>query len=200
MVPGGGGTWPLLDETSNPKSVAMVLDWMRTMNNKVRVMASVCTGAAVLAKCGFLDGLPAATNHSTSTGLLSTDRWSSGIASLDGSTRGNMSPLRAFRRHGLGLLSRLETRWSGRCREGRGRGRIRLASRSASTHPLSAASRIAMPCRASLHGISFSSRGLRPPGINPILPAPTIAGADPEIEPYVWDNRLVTSELCRCFA
>jgi len=26
-------------------------------------MASVCTGAAVLAKCGFLDGLPAATNH-----------------------------------------------------------------------------------------------------------------------------------------
>ena len=34
------------------------------MDKKVRIMASVCTGAAVLAKCGFLDGLPAATNHS----------------------------------------------------------------------------------------------------------------------------------------
>jgi transcriptional regulator GlxA family with amidase domain len=33
------------------------------MDKKVRIMASVCTGAAVLAKCGFLDGLPAATNH-----------------------------------------------------------------------------------------------------------------------------------------
>jgi transcriptional regulator GlxA family with amidase domain len=64
MVPGGGGTWPLLDETSDPKSVAMLLDWMRAMDKKVRIMASVCTGAAVLAKCGFLDGLPAATNHS----------------------------------------------------------------------------------------------------------------------------------------
>ena len=29
----------------------------------MRIIASVCTGAAVLAKCGFLDGLPAATNH-----------------------------------------------------------------------------------------------------------------------------------------
>jgi len=64
MVPGGGGIWPLLDETSDPKSVAMLLDWMRAMDKKVRIMASVCTGAAVLAKCGFLDGLPAATNHS----------------------------------------------------------------------------------------------------------------------------------------
>jgi transcriptional regulator GlxA family with amidase domain len=65
MVPGGGGTWPLLDETSDPKSVAALLDWMRAMDRKVHIMASVCTGAAVLAKCGFLDGLPAATNHST---------------------------------------------------------------------------------------------------------------------------------------
>ena len=64
MVPGGSGTWPLLDEKSDPKSVAALIEWMRAMNKKVRVMASVCTGAAVLAKCGFLDGLPAATNHS----------------------------------------------------------------------------------------------------------------------------------------
>jgi transcriptional regulator GlxA family with amidase domain len=64
MVPGGGGTWPLLDEQSDPKSVAALLDWMQAMDGKVNIMASVCTGAAVLARCGFLDGLPAATNHS----------------------------------------------------------------------------------------------------------------------------------------
>jgi putative intracellular protease/amidase len=65
MIPGGGGMWRLLDEVSDPGSVAMLLKWMHTMNNKVSVMASVCTGAALLAKCGFLNGLPAATNHST---------------------------------------------------------------------------------------------------------------------------------------
>jgi transcriptional regulator GlxA family with amidase domain len=63
MVPGGGGTWPLLDDRTDPAGVAALLDWMRAMDAKVRIMASVCTGAAVLAKCGFLDGLPAATNH-----------------------------------------------------------------------------------------------------------------------------------------
>jgi transcriptional regulator GlxA family with amidase domain len=63
MVPGGSGTWPLLDETSHPTSVARLLDWMRAMDERVPIMASVCTGAAVLARCGFLDGLPAATNH-----------------------------------------------------------------------------------------------------------------------------------------
>jgi transcriptional regulator GlxA family with amidase domain len=64
MVPGGGGTWPLLDDKADPNGVANLLDWMRAMDKKVSIMASVCTGAAVLAKCGFLDGLPAATNHS----------------------------------------------------------------------------------------------------------------------------------------
>ena len=33
------------------------------MNAKVGIMASVCTGAALLAKAGLLDGKPAATNH-----------------------------------------------------------------------------------------------------------------------------------------
>jgi transcriptional regulator GlxA family with amidase domain len=56
MVPGGAGTQRVLDDQA-------VLKWLRAMNKKVRIMASVCTGAAVLAKCGFLDGLPAATNH-----------------------------------------------------------------------------------------------------------------------------------------
>ncbi|MDO8398892.1 MAG: DJ-1/PfpI family protein [Bradyrhizobium sp.] len=63
MVPGGGGTWPLLDDRADPTGVAALLEWMRVMDSKVRIMASVCTGAAVLAKCGFLDGLPATTNH-----------------------------------------------------------------------------------------------------------------------------------------
>jgi transcriptional regulator GlxA family with amidase domain len=63
MVPGGAGTWPLLDEKRNAKGVAQLVDWMRAMDKRVRIMASVCTGAAVLARCGFLDGLPAATNH-----------------------------------------------------------------------------------------------------------------------------------------
>ena len=61
MVPGGGGTWPLVE--GDPASLAKLIKWMRAMDKKVRIMASVCTGAAVLAKCGFLDGLPAATNH-----------------------------------------------------------------------------------------------------------------------------------------
>jgi putative intracellular protease/amidase len=56
MVPGGIGTRTLVDDTR-------LLDWLRAMDKRVRIMASVCTGAAVLAKCGFFDGLPAATNH-----------------------------------------------------------------------------------------------------------------------------------------
>jgi transcriptional regulator GlxA family with amidase domain len=58
MVPGGWGTRALVDDED-------ALEWMRAMNDKVAIMASVCTGAAVLAKCGFLDGLPAATNHNS---------------------------------------------------------------------------------------------------------------------------------------
>ena len=63
MIPGGGGTWPLLDADADPAGVAALLDWVRRMNDKVRLMTSVCTGAAVLARAGLLDGLPAATNH-----------------------------------------------------------------------------------------------------------------------------------------
>jgi transcriptional regulator GlxA family with amidase domain len=33
------------------------------MDGRVEIMASVCTGAAVLARAGLLDGRPAATNH-----------------------------------------------------------------------------------------------------------------------------------------
>jgi transcriptional regulator GlxA family with amidase domain len=63
MVPGGGGTRPLLDEKTDPSGVASLLEWLHAMDKKVRLMTSVCTGAAVLARAGLLDGLPAATNH-----------------------------------------------------------------------------------------------------------------------------------------
>lgn len=55
------------DGTEDPAAkdeVDGLVEWMRAMDDKVPIMASVCTGAAVLAKCGFLDGLPATTNHS----------------------------------------------------------------------------------------------------------------------------------------
>ena len=65
MIPGGGGTWPLLDQENHPKEFDALLEWVHAMDGKVRIMASVCTGAAVLARAGLLDGLPAATNHSS---------------------------------------------------------------------------------------------------------------------------------------
>jgi transcriptional regulator GlxA family with amidase domain len=64
MIPGGGGTWPLLDEDNHPKEVEALLEWVHAMDRRVKIMASVCTGAAVLARASLLDGLPAATNHS----------------------------------------------------------------------------------------------------------------------------------------
>ncbi len=63
MIPGGGGTRTLLDEKADPEGVAALLDWVRRMDEKVKLMTSVCTGAAVLARAGLLDGQPAATNH-----------------------------------------------------------------------------------------------------------------------------------------
>jgi putative intracellular protease/amidase len=34
MIPGGGGTWPLLDEKADPAGVAALLDWVRHMDEK----------------------------------------------------------------------------------------------------------------------------------------------------------------------
>jgi putative intracellular protease/amidase len=56
MVPGGHGTVALLENQP-------VLDFLTAMDKKVGILASVCTGAAMLAKLGMLDGKPAATNH-----------------------------------------------------------------------------------------------------------------------------------------
>jgi putative intracellular protease/amidase len=62
MIP-GGDTGPILDEKSDPKAVKALIDWVKAMDRRVKIMTSVCTGAAVLARAGLLDGKPAATNH-----------------------------------------------------------------------------------------------------------------------------------------
>ena len=60
MIP-GGITGPLLEPDS--KAVKDLIAWVRAMDKRVSLMTSVCTGAAVLAYSGLLDGKPAATNH-----------------------------------------------------------------------------------------------------------------------------------------
>jgi transcriptional regulator GlxA family with amidase domain len=61
MIP-GGDTGPLLDQC-DPKAVKALIDWVKAMDKRVKLMTSVCTGAAVLACSGLLDGKRAATNH-----------------------------------------------------------------------------------------------------------------------------------------
>ena len=62
MVPGGGGVRALLS-TSNPTAVDALVAWIQAMDRHAALMTSVCTGAAVLARAGLLDGRPAASNH-----------------------------------------------------------------------------------------------------------------------------------------
>jgi putative intracellular protease/amidase len=62
MIPGGQGTRALLAEDP-PRERKALLQWVRSMDERVAIMASVCTGAAILAASGLLDGKPAATNH-----------------------------------------------------------------------------------------------------------------------------------------
>lgn len=61
MIPGGGGTRRLVQ--GDPAEVKALMNWVRKMDKRVKLMTSVCTGAAVLALSGVLDGQPAATNH-----------------------------------------------------------------------------------------------------------------------------------------
>lgn len=64
MIPGGAGTRALLDD-KHPEDRQALLNWVRVMDERVELMTSVCTGAAVLAAAGVLDGKPAATNHAS---------------------------------------------------------------------------------------------------------------------------------------
>lgn len=43
--------------------VEALMAWVQAMDTRVSLMTSVCTGAAILARAGVLDGHPAATNH-----------------------------------------------------------------------------------------------------------------------------------------
>jgi transcriptional regulator GlxA family with amidase domain len=65
MIPGGWGTRLLLNISSPEAEAAKtgLLQWVREMDARVGIMSSVCTGAAILAASGLLDGKPAATNH-----------------------------------------------------------------------------------------------------------------------------------------
>ena len=62
MVPGGQGVGELL-LSPDASAVGALLDWVRAMDQRVALMTSVCTGAAILARSGLLDGRAAATNH-----------------------------------------------------------------------------------------------------------------------------------------
>jgi putative intracellular protease/amidase len=62
MIPGGMGLrWLLAPD--EPEQLDALLDWVRAMSARVQVMSSVCTGAALLARAGLLDGKPATTNR-----------------------------------------------------------------------------------------------------------------------------------------
>lgn len=62
MIP-GGETGPLLSGDAN--AVKALADWVKAMDKRVKIMTSVCTGAAVLAHAGVLDGKRATTNHNS---------------------------------------------------------------------------------------------------------------------------------------
>lgn len=62
MIPGGRGVEDLLTPADAP-SVEALVTWVQAMDTRVPFMTSVCTGAAILARAGVLDGHPAATNH-----------------------------------------------------------------------------------------------------------------------------------------
>lgn len=61
MIPGGQGVAELM--YGDAAQLENLLAWIRAMDGRVPLMTSVCTGAALLAKSGLLDGKPAATNH-----------------------------------------------------------------------------------------------------------------------------------------
>lgn len=68
MIPGGAGVGTLLD--GGPGEAALIA-WVQAMDKRVELMTSVCTGAAVLARAGVLDGKRAATNHASFTWVTS---------------------------------------------------------------------------------------------------------------------------------
>lgn len=62
MIPGGMGVRDLLQHSDHIE-VDSLMAWVLAMDKQVPVITSVCTGAAILARAGVLDGVPATTNH-----------------------------------------------------------------------------------------------------------------------------------------
>jgi transcriptional regulator GlxA family with amidase domain len=86
LIPGGGGYKP--DGTPFGTRREMhnerLLEWVRTMNTKVELLLSVCTGSLILAKAGLLEGLSATTHFKAveqmreaapNTTLFPEERW-----------------------------------------------------------------------------------------------------------------------------
>jgi len=111
-------------------------------------MASVCTGAAVLAKCGFLDGLPAATNHAAFGWVAQHGPrvlWDSVARWVDAGKYVTSAGVSAGT--DLGFQSGVAARRPGGGGSSGDRGRIRLASRPEGADFLSAAGRVAVTSR-----------------------------------------------------
>lgn len=60
MVPGGYGINRITDDAAKMQSA---LDFLHKMDGQATLMTSVCTGAALLAASGLLNGKPATSNH-----------------------------------------------------------------------------------------------------------------------------------------
>lgn len=64
MIPGGQGVrTQMAKKTESPEAFNELMHWIKAMDQQLSMMTSVCTGAALLAGSGLLDGKPAATNH-----------------------------------------------------------------------------------------------------------------------------------------
>jgi len=66
MIPGGHTENVVSGDPEAVKTseaVKALVAWVKAMDKRVKLMTSVCTGAAVLALAGVLDGRHAATNH-----------------------------------------------------------------------------------------------------------------------------------------
>lgn len=55
LIPGGMGTRDAIDDDA-------LIDWLRRAADHAEIVTSVCTGSALLARAGVLDGLPATSN------------------------------------------------------------------------------------------------------------------------------------------
>lgn len=62
MIPGGQGVSDMLD-SGDAEDREALFAWVRAMDSRVAIISSVCTGAAVLAASGVLDGVAATSNH-----------------------------------------------------------------------------------------------------------------------------------------